>query len=101
MPYISKKHKDKIKRGPKETEFFIKVYLLMKQKNIKFKFLTDSMKERGYKKFNRQFFTNYFYLNLHFIPFTTLCHIIDILNASFTEVESINIPEEIKRKYIK
>lgn len=102
--FISKHNVEKSKKfvHPDEIEFTLKLlYYIHKTKDKKIIDCVRYIRAQTGGKFSRWFFLNILKGKLVFIKFSTILYILDYLNTDYHTINTLNVPDNFRRKYIK
>lgn len=85
-----------------EIEYILKLhYYIIHNKKLSVINCCRFIRSRTNGKFTKYFFYNMFRQKLLYSKFSTILLILEYCDTNFTTIESINIPESYRRKYIK
>jgi hypothetical protein len=89
---------------PKEKEYILRVHyfiVVMNSRKLSIQKCCEYVRSKTNGKFSRWYFYNIMRDKMLFSKFSTLLLILDYCQTDFTTLESIQIPESYRRKYIK
>jgi hypothetical protein len=87
---------------PSEVEFTLKLlYYLYKVKNKKLNECVNYIRSKTGGKFSRWFFYNILKGKIVFIKFSTILYVLDYLECSYNDIDTLIVPDSFRRKYIK
>jgi len=87
---------------PSEKEFILKLlYYIYKTKGKRISKCVEYIRYKTGGNFSRWFFYNVLRGNLVFIKYATILHVLDYLECSYNDIDTLIVPDYFRLKYIK